>query len=57
MILLGQQLKILTEHKNITCKNFNTNRLLWWRLILEGCSTKIEYISGEKNIFVDLLSR
>ena len=35
MILLGQQLKIFTDHKNITCKNFNTDNLLSWRLILE----------------------
>ena len=35
MILLGQQLKIYTDHKNIMCKNFNTDRELRWRLILE----------------------
>ena len=28
-ILLGQKLKIYTDHKDITCKNFNTNRMLW----------------------------
>ena len=33
-ILLGQQLKIFTDHKNITCKNFNTDIILWWRLVL-----------------------
>ena len=27
-ILLGQKLIICTDHKNITCNNFNTNRVL-----------------------------
>ena len=34
-ILLGQKLRIYTDHKNLTCNNFNTNRVLIWRLILE----------------------
>ena len=48
-ILLGQQLKIFTNHKNLTCKNFNTDCILRWRLILEKYSPKIEYLPGEKN--------
>ena len=27
-ILLGQRLKIYTNHKNLTCRNFNTDRVL-----------------------------
>ena len=34
-ILLGQKIKIFTDHKSLTCKNFNTDRVLQWRLILE----------------------
>ena len=30
-ILLGQKIRIHTNHKNITCKNFNTDRVLRWR--------------------------
>ena len=33
-ILLDQKLKIYTNHTNLTCRNFNTNRVLRWRLIL-----------------------
>ena len=29
-ILLGQQIKIFTDHKNITYKKFNTNRVMRW---------------------------
>ena len=37
-ILLGQQWKIFTYHKNLGCKNFNTDSVLRWRLILEEYS-------------------
>ena len=56
-ILSGQQLKIYTYHKYITCKKFNTDCVLRWRLILEVYFPEIEYTPGEKNIVADLLSR
>ena len=37
-ILLGLKLKLYTQHKNITCKTFNTDRVLPWRLIMEEYS-------------------
>ena len=40
-ILLGQQLKIYTDHKNLTYKKFNTDRVLCWILILEEYSPEI----------------
>ena len=33
--MLGQWLKISTKHKNITCKYFNNEHLLRWRIMLE----------------------
>ncbi len=56
-ILLGQQLKIYTDHENLTCKNFNTQRVMRWRLLLEEYSPEIIYIKGERNIVADALSR
>ena len=38
-------------------KNFNTDRMLWWILILEEYGPDIEYILGKKYIAVDALSR
>ena len=54
-ILLGQILRIYTDHKNIVCKHFNNDRVLRWRLILEYYGPYIEYIKGDKNIVADAL--
>ena len=56
-ILLGQQIVIHTDHQNLTHKNFNTERVLRWRLIIEEYSPTIEYIKGTKNVVADALSR
>ena len=55
--LLGQKLRIYTDHKNLTCNFFNTDRVLRWRLILEDYDPYIEYIKVENNIVADGLSR
>ena len=34
-ILLGQILRMYTDNKNLTCRTFNTNRVLIWKLILK----------------------
>ena len=47
-ILIGQRLRIYTDHKNLTCKNYNTDRVLRWRLILEEYDPNIKYIKGKK---------
>ena len=56
-ILLGQKLRIYTDHKNLTCGNFNTDRVLRCRIILEEYGPDIEYIKSDKNIVSDSLSR
>ena len=56
-ILLGQQIIVYTDHKNLTYKNFNTERVMRWRLILEEYGPKLQYIKGTKNVLADALSR
>ena len=56
-ILLGQRIVVHTDHKNLTCKNFNTERVMRWRLVLEEYSPELRYIKGEQNIVADALSR
>ena len=34
-ILSGHQIMVNTDHKNLTYKNFNTERIIHWRLILK----------------------
>ena len=54
-ILLGQQVRVYTDHKNLTYKQFNTDRVMRWRLIIEEFSPELVYIQGEKNIVADAL--
>jgi Integrase zinc binding domain/RNase H-like domain found in reverse transcriptase len=56
-ILLGQKIVVYTDHKNLTCKNFNTERVMHWRLILKEYSPELRYIQGESNVVADALSR
>jgi len=48
-ILLGQQLRVYTDHKNLTYKSFNTDRVLRRRLVLEEFSPELVYIKGGNN--------
>ena len=34
-ILLGQQIEVFTDHKNLVYKTFNTECVMRWRLIIE----------------------
>jgi hypothetical protein len=55
--LLGQQMTVFTDHKNLTYKNFNTERVMRWRLVLEEFGPDLQCIKGEKNIVADASSR
>ena len=56
-ILLGQQVTVYTDHLNLTHKNFNVERVMRWRLILEEFGLDLQYTKGETNIVADALSR
>jgi RNase H-like domain found in reverse transcriptase len=56
-ILLGHQIEVFTDHKNLVYKTFNTERVMRWRLIIEEFEPKLTYIKGASNIVADALSR
>jgi hypothetical protein len=56
-ILLGQKIRVFTDHKNLTYKNFNTERVMRWRLILEEFGPEFTYVKGDTNVVADALSR
>ena len=56
-ILLGHQITVYTDHKNLTYNIFNTEHVMRWRLILEDFVPELTYIKGESNVVVDALSR
>ena len=56
-ILLGQQVVVHTDHLNLTHKQFNTDRVMRWRLILEEYGVSLTYVKCTNNIVADALSR
>ena len=56
-IILRYQITVYTDHKNLTYKNFNTESVIRWRLILEKFGPELKYIKGENNVVSDALSR
>ena len=56
-ILLGHEVIVHTDHKNILYSNLSNNRLIRWRLLLEEYGPKYEHISGQHNVVADALSR
>ena len=56
-ILHGQQIKVYTDYKKLTYVNFNVERVMRWRHIIEEYSPELIYLKGESNIVADAFSR
>ena len=56
-IILGHQITVYTDHKNLTYKTFNIECVMRWRLILEEFGPELKYIKLENNVVVDALFR
>jgi len=55
--LLGADITVFTDHKNLTFENLQTQRVIRWTNYVEEFGPKLEYIKGEKNVIADTLSR
>ena len=57
-MLLGQQIMVYTDHKNllndILC--LTSDQVYRWRLLLEECGPTIMYIKGIHNTVADAIS-
>jgi hypothetical protein len=56
-ILLGQQITVFADHKNLTDKNFSAERVMRWPLVLEEFGPDPQCIKGERNVVADAPSR
>ena len=58
-IIYGHEIEVFTDHQNPTYENTNyaSDRILRQRLTLEEYGAKLIYVSGEKNVVADSLSR
>jgi len=56
-ILLGQQITVFTDHKNLISENTQIERVLRWRLLIEEFCPTLVQLAGHKNVVADALSR
>ena len=55
--LLGANITIFTDHKNVLSNSTSSNRIFRWKQKIQDFGPNIQYIKGQCNIEADALSR
>eukprot|EP00957_Ditylum_brightwellii_P057172 4331799-Ditylum_brightwellii.AAC.1 len=55
-ILLGQRITVYTDHKNLTYKNFKTERVIYGRMTIKDFGLELIYIKGNDNVVADVMN-
>jgi RNase H-like domain found in reverse transcriptase len=55
-ILLGHRIRIFTDQQNLTYKNFNTECVMRWRLLVDEFGPELIYIKRTSNVVTDALN-
>jgi hypothetical protein len=56
-MLLGANIHVFTDHKNLTFDTLKTQHVLCWHTKIEEFSPMLHYIEGPRNSFANNLSR